>query len=65
MFHFEAILSSSWVADFLYWESICAVQKTALLAEQLPFSSLPNENVIEGQYFTPTLSYSLQQPDGD
>jgi len=46
--HFEAMLSSSWVADFLYWESISAVQKTALLAEQLHFSSLPNKNVIEG-----------------
>lgn len=48
MLHSEAILNSSLVADFLYWESTYAVQKTALLAEQLHFSSLPNENVIGG-----------------
>lgn len=48
MLHSEDTLSSSWIADFLYWESIYAAQKTALLAEWLHFSSLPNEKKIEG-----------------
>lgn len=48
MYHFEAILISSWVADFLVWESAYAVQRAALLAEPPHFRSLPNKNVIEG-----------------